>query len=442
MTSNPTTEPTGRPDLSGPGWGADVPAGEEQLVWADPEPLPERPEVSVSRLRHTLAQGWDWFSQSLGLRPMWVVVGGAAILCAIVGGIVGWWELRIVAVALGLVWLCSFAFIIGSNQYGVRLTMMNRKVVVGERAPGLVQVANTGQNRNRGGRLELPIGNEIATFSLPGLASMEVHSEPFEVPTRRRGIVEIGPVRSVKGDPFGLLAKQRSWTESLTLYIHPRTVRLPGSQRGYIKDLEGQPSSDLAAADMSFHALREYVPGDERRHIHWRSTARTGQLMVRQFEETRRSHVAIGLDCARESYTSEDEFELAVSVAGSMALEALREGHTATLWSTGGQHGAASAQSIMNDLAGIEMGRGTLFDTTHAITNFEHRASLITMVTGSRPEATELRRHCAGFDLDARVLAVQVNLGAEVQVRTVGRLSQVTVGTLEDLPATIRRALR
>nr|WP_231980430.1 DUF58 domain-containing protein [Tessaracoccus coleopterorum] len=74
---------------------------------------------------------------------------------------------------------------------------------------------------------------------------------------------------------------------------------------------------------MNFHALRPYVAGDDRRHVHWRSTARTGRLMVRQFEESRMSRVAVSLDTGRAAYLDEDEFELGVSVVASVAMQTL-----------------------------------------------------------------------------------------------------------------------
>ena len=86
------------------------------------------------------------------------------------------------------------------------------------------------------------------------------------------------------------------------------------------------PSSDVA-----FHALREYQPGDERRYIHWKSTAKTGTFMVRQFEETRRSHLVVALTLATGDYASEEEFELAVSVAGSLGVRAIRDGRTVSV---------------------------------------------------------------------------------------------------------------
>src|SRR5690606_24062417 len=60
--------------------------------------------------------------------------------------------------------------------------------------------------------------------------------------------------------------------------------------------------------------------------VHWKSTAKTGTLMVRQFEETRRSTISLVLDLDELSYASEVEFEMAVSAVGSLAVRAIRDG--------------------------------------------------------------------------------------------------------------------
>ena len=55
-------------------------------------------------------------------------------------------------------------------------------------------------------------------------------------------------------------------------------------------------------SDLAFHALREYQPGDDRRYIHWRSSAKAGRLLVRQFLDTRRSHLSIVVDADPDLY--------------------------------------------------------------------------------------------------------------------------------------------
>ena len=143
-------------------------------------------------------------------------------------------------------------------------------------------------------RLELRVGAAVARFNLPSLASGRQHDELFVIPTSRRAVVEVGPARTVRGDPLGLLRREVAWTGVTELFVHPRIVGLDPLGSGLLRDLEGQSSNDISMSDLAFHTLRDYAAGDDRRYIHWRTSARTGQLMVRQFVDTRRIHATIG----------------------------------------------------------------------------------------------------------------------------------------------------
>ena len=109
------------------------------------------------------------------------------------------------------------------------------------------------------------------------------------------------------------------------MYIHPDIVPLHTLHAGIIRDLEGNPSDDLVNDDLSFFGLREYEYGDDVRNVHWLSTAKTGTLMIRQFEATRRTDSSVSLDVAAFSYASAEEFELAVSVFASIGVQCVSE---------------------------------------------------------------------------------------------------------------------
>src|SRR3546814_19904844 len=116
---------------------------------------------------------------------------------------------------------------------------------------------------------------------LPSLARDEEHEQLFDVPTRRRGVITIGPVASVRSDPLGLLRRTQRWADSADLHVHPVTVPLTNDSTGLIRDIEGVTPQEPSSSDVSFHALREYQPGDDRRATHWRTTARVGRLIAR-----------------------------------------------------------------------------------------------------------------------------------------------------------------
>ncbi len=283
-----------------------------------------------------------------------VIVLACGLVAVAAGMDLGWQELW----ALGFTVLGMFAvaavFLLGRNAYQVAVTLSRDDVVVGDQAVGEILVTNPTRRSLLPARVELPVGNGFAAFEIPRLAGGERHDALFGIPTQRRAILPVGPVRSVRGDSLGLVARRVRWTDPVDLFIHPKTVRLAGASSGMLRDLEGLPSADLADDDVSFHALRDYVAGDDLRHVHWKSTARTGTMMVRQFEQTRRSHLSIVLSTRAADYADEDEFELAISSVGSLGVQALADGKDLTVVRSGRSVASSTSKRLLDDLSGVE----------------------------------------------------------------------------------------
>ncbi|TRY17842.1 DUF58 domain-containing protein [Tessaracoccus rhinocerotis] len=403
--------------------------------WEAPEAV-EPP--SLDRVRNA----YRALNRVTGMRTAgWVTLFGG-IVALVVGVALGWTEFKVAGVAAVVVVLLCLLFTIGTPNFAVRLHLDEHSVVVGTPAGGVLQVLNQAQRRHLGSRLDLPVGDRAASFSVPGLRPGEVMSEPFHIPTDRRGVVVIGPAQSVQGDPFALTGRETRWTGSMELFVHPRTVSLPGRQTGFVHDLEGHASAHISAADMNFHALRPYAPGDDRRHVHWRSTARAGELMVRQFEESRMSRVVVALDTGRSSWLDDDEFELGVSAAGSIAVATLLgESPLATLTSTETLV-ALTPTRALDELCTVELtARGGIADLVHTTRRREPGASIAMVVTGSSSSMTALRRACSLFDVDTRVIGIRVDEGSGLRVRTAGNVTVLQVGSLEELPRALRRAM-
>ena len=218
----------------------------------------------------------------------------------------GWIELRVGTIFLTALLLVSIAFVFGKHQLVARFDLSRDRVVVGERANGRIVLTNESAHRSLPMSVELPVGAASAGFDLPSLPAQAEHEDLFAIPTSRRAVLTVGPVRTVRADPLGLLRREQQLTDEHLLYVHPKTVRIQGTAAGFVRDLEGQVIRKITDSDVAFHALRAYVPGDDRRYVHWKSTARTGMLMVRQFEETRRSHLVVGLSTRLDDYASSD----------------------------------------------------------------------------------------------------------------------------------------
>ena len=110
-----------------------------------------------------------------------------------------------------------------------------------------------------------------------------------------------GPATTVQGDPLGLVRRTLRWTDVTELFVHPRTVSLESrSAPACCATSRARRPRTCRCRDLAFHALREYQPGDDRRYIHWRSSAKPGRLLVRQFLDTRRSHLSLVVDADPE----------------------------------------------------------------------------------------------------------------------------------------------
>lgn len=368
-----------------------------------------------------------------------VLLGGVVAL--VVGRRYGWTELVVAGCVLLITFGVSVAMTVGRSSYAVDVDLADHFVTVGERAMGRIEVRNAGRRRLLPAHIELPVGAGAASFALPSMAAGAVHEEIYAIPTAQRAVVVVGPVRSVRADPLGVARREMRWTDPVELYVHPVIVSLAGTRAGLLRDLEGQATRTISDNDMSFHALREYVPGDDRRNIHWRTSARTDTLMVRQFEDTRRTHTALALSTERPDYTSDEAVELAVSVYASLGSQLIRDGLDLTALTSVAELRSRTPRVLLDDCSAIIAAprAGDARTLAQRVARMVPGASMALLVTGSVPGPTALRSSAAAIPAGVRAVYVQCEPGAEVGLATLGSLSVATVGDLTDLPRLLRR---
>ena len=385
----------------------------------------------------------------------WVLL--ALVPTAFVAGYaLGWVELVVVGWAGTVLALIAAIYLVGRSPFEVELTLPHRRVVVGEPARGAVTLRNPMGRRVLGVTVEIPVGVGLAELAMPSLKPAGAFTNEFAIPTLRRGVIPVGPVRTVRADPIGLVRRELIWTEADDLIVHPRTVGIPSTSTGLIRDLEGSPTRDLTSSDVAFHALREYQPGDERRYIHWKSSAKTGTYMVRQFEQTRRSHLVVALSLATSDYATEGEFELAVSVAGSLGVRAIRDGRTvsvvvSTVTPEFAKRKTYAVRSLathvptrlLDDLAVVEAVPAALGirDVGRIAADDNVGISVAFLVCGSLVTAGELRAASRAFPIDVAVVAIVCDPDAVPGFRRVADLSVLTIGYLEDLRIALARSV-
>ena len=426
----------------------------------------ERARVASAPLAHGLARGGRWVggrgraAAEVGgplarllvarARPYVAVVSATgwalAALAAValwVGFGLGWRELTYLGLTLVAALLVSAAFLIGRSTYAVGIDLNPSRVVVGGRAMGRLLVTNNGLRGVLASRMELPVGAGVAEFALPGMKPEQQHEELFAVPTHRRAVIVAGPAVSVRGDQLGILRRTVRWTDPVDLFVHPETTPLTPSAAGLVRDLEGQVTKKITNNDLSFHALRAYVPGDDRRYIHWRSSARTGELMVRQFEETRRSQLIMLHSENRDYYESDDEFELAVSVTASIGAQVVRDGTRIDVVSESRRLRTHSPVALLDDSCRFELTKSKYRDArafARTVTARLAAPSVLMVIAGSQMTIADYRSIEALFPVDTTIMAFRVALGAAPSLRPVSRMRVATVGRLSELPAIMRRA--
>ncbi|SJN38568.1 hypothetical protein FM119_11010 [Mycetocola reblochoni REB411] len=410
----------------------------------------------LRRLRRRARRVLVWLRAALSwVSEVTTPVGWASVLGAVVLGVaglvLGWAELLTVAAGLGVLVLASLLFLIGRPRYDVELEVDARRTRVGEPVAARVRITDRTRFRIWVTRIELGIGDRVVELPAPGPGG---RTADVEVPAERRGVVTVGPVRTVRGDPVGLFRRHASWSEQQEVYVHPETVGLPPTSTGFVRDLEGSPTTELTTSDISFHALREYREGDERRHVYWKAVARTGQLMVRQFEQTRRSHIVVAFGRDTTGWADQDEFELGVSVAASLGVRAIRDGRDITVLTSPEPNPAAedglpmpvrfptvSPTRLLDGLSEVEfdsaeIGVGELAVLAAATVP---GISIVFLVTGTEPSVRELRSWSQRLPLGVQTIAVVCGPGMTPGFQQLAELSVLRIGYLDDLRLALLR---
>lgn len=150
----------------------------------------------------------------------------------------------------------------------------------------------------------------------------------YPVPTLRRGVVDIGPLRLSRRDPLGLVELSRRYGDTTRVWVHPRSYHLTAVPVGVARSLDGR-FDRVPHGSITFDTLREYVLGDELRRVHWRTTARVGELMVREHLDTSLPRIVVLLDDRASAYPdlsagTSPAFESACEAAASLAVAAVR----------------------------------------------------------------------------------------------------------------------
>jgi uncharacterized protein (DUF58 family) len=228
-----------------------------------------------------------------------------------------------------------------------------------------------------------------ARFVLPPLPPGESAHAAYHLPTGRRGRFRIGPLAVAASDPFGLA--RRTWTlpTDTDVLVWPRVhdilaPRQPGGR--VVASVEPMQARAQAADGEEFLTLREYEVGDDLRRVHWRSTARVGDLMIRQDEAQWRARAVVVLD-TRPAAHDAASFETAVEATASIVDRLTRMRRRVEVLTSAGRSLGASAMrsgtAVMDPLATVEPGGDDRLAGMLASLRAHRRAALVVAVVGS-----------------------------------------------------------
>lgn len=268
-----------------------------------------------------------------------LAAGITAIVC---GVLIDQRELARVGVLLAALPLAT-ALVAARGRYRLALVRTVVPPVVSAGEPARVDLALTNEGWIPTGSLLLEEALPFSLGSRPRFVMGRMLGSrrlTYQVRSDVRGRFEIGPMTVRVSDPFGLVELGRSFQSSTALTVTPRPVPLTavGAVAGQSAAGDARPRS-FTSGSAEDVTVREYRRGDELRRVHWRSSARVGELMVRREEQPWQSRATVLLDNRTHAHRgtgAASSFEAAVVVAASVAVHLERQGFTVRLVTSSG----------------------------------------------------------------------------------------------------------
>jgi uncharacterized protein (DUF58 family) len=296
-------------------------------------------------------------------RRAWFL-GAGAIISILAGWVVGMVELYVLGAA-------GIALIVGALVYvrvlrcqlDVARTLHPVRVHAGDTS--LVQLAV----RNAAWRRSPPLvasdpfdeGKRVARFLVPPLAAGDSGRAAYRLPTEHRGVFGLGPLALQLSDPFRLASLWLRGAPATRLVVYPRIDRIPPPPHSQGDDPRAGADHRwfLSRTGEDFYALRAYQVGDDLRRVHWPSTARLDELMIRQEDMPWQGRASVLLDLRRAVHTP-DSLEVAVSAAASV-VASVSPGHALVRLlatdgtDTGFAAGRAHVEAVLERLAEVRL---------------------------------------------------------------------------------------
>ena len=351
------------------------------------------------------------------IRPtpkLFAIAGGAVLLFAVGTNVQAGWVLVVAALLLGI--LIAGVILPLRSTHGIEVARIVPPVATaGQRVPVSLRISNR-SNRVRGlfrvsDRFLGPGWAVVST--VPSGSTATYADRRAEV---RRGTYESGTATIESGAPFGIVRLSRTIEIPSPIVVYPKVYEVASSVVGRA----GGWHAPAAVGDVS--SVRDYKPGDPLRHIHWRSVARRGKLMVREFDHERRAEVSVAAAVGDDA----DVADAVATIASSLAIGALRSGEV-DLVSAAASSRARSVDAVLDWGARLSPGAISL---EQIVATASPSGGLIVVC----PAATAGLERLGELTQDASVLAVLVGERAPAAqyLRSAGAsVAEIAVGEVE-----------
>jgi uncharacterized protein (DUF58 family) len=270
----------------------------------------------------------------------------------------GYVELTLLGAAAAVAAACAVGYAAWRPRLAVHRTAEPDRVGRGEPATMTLTVGNRDRLRTASLVAEDRCGSRRVAVPLLRLRPGRDTVVRYPVPTHRRGVITVGPLLVTGQDALGLVTVARSHGGSVQIWVHPRVHHLAAVPSGVARSLDGRIDR-VPHGSITFDSLREYVVGDELRRVHWRTSARIGELMVREHVDTSLPRIVVLLDNRAAAHPDRvagvaETFESACEAAASVVVAAHRDDLPVTLALVAAEPTPADA-NFLDRLAAVEL---------------------------------------------------------------------------------------
>ncbi|MBX6355376.1 MAG: DUF58 domain-containing protein [Micromonosporaceae bacterium] len=284
-----------------------------------------------------------------GALPRATTRGTGLLVAAVALLTIGFWygypELAVLGTAAVTAAVIAVAHTVWQPRLRVARVADPDRVPRGDPSTVTLTVTNTSRLRSATLVADDQCGSRTVPVPVLRLRPRRETTATYQVPTDRRGVVPIGPLRVTRRDPLGLAAMTRTQGGTAQVWVYPRIHPLSAVPAGVVRSMDGRLDR-VPHGSITFDSLREYVVGDELRRVHWRTTARVGELMVREHLDTSLPRIVVLLDDRAASHPDPETFESACEAAASVVAAAVREDLAITLHLASGRAAGTGGRAI------------------------------------------------------------------------------------------------